>query len=359
MKIEMIFSLNDQAIINTMTTSFTEYVCEPYLVTDLSQLKSMLDTNGVAIVPGVLSEQECFQLESGMWDFFEHITSDWSSTDQDSELKPVNRNKPETWRQLFELQPKKGQLYQHFDIGHSQFAWDVRQNPNVAEVFASIYSVPSNDLLVSYDGASFHMPPEITGRGYAQSEANAPTHHVDQSFGAPDLRCVQGWVTARDIDDGDATLSFIPKSHNLHVQFGNEHPETKALKKHWYSMSDEEQQWYLDHGEPIRRIRCPKGSVVLWDSRTVHCGVQSLRTRVKPNIRCITYVCYQPRSYATEKQLKNKQKRFTEMRTTSHWPVPAIVFPKEPHTRGIIIPKTKPIDAPVLTELGRRLAGFD
>ena len=54
--------------------------------------------------------------------------------------------------------------------------------------------------------------PEETNRGWHRST----WYHTDQSYLRPDFECVQDWVTAYDVDEGDATLAFMEKSNIYH-----------------------------------------------------------------------------------------------------------------------------------------------
>lgn len=84
-------------------------------------------------------------------------------------------------------------LLQQWSVGHAQFIWDLRQNPSVVNVFSHLWSVPQEDLLTSFDGASFHMPPETTGFGWYRENMWL---HTDQSYQRPLFECVQSWLTA-------------------------------------------------------------------------------------------------------------------------------------------------------------------
>ena len=101
-------------------------------------------------------------------------------------------------------------LLQNCQVGQSQFVWDIRQNEKVIDVFKTIWG--TDDLLCSFDGASFHFPPELTNRGWFRKL----WYHTDQSYLTPDFKCIQSWVTAYDVNTGDATLSFMDKSHKFH-----------------------------------------------------------------------------------------------------------------------------------------------
>ena len=69
-------------------------------------------------------------------------------------------------------------------------------------------------FICSFDGVSFQYP-ELTNRGWLKKL----WYHTDQSFLTPDFKCIQSWVTAYDVNKGDATLSFLEKSHKRHEEF--------------------------------------------------------------------------------------------------------------------------------------------
>jgi hypothetical protein len=320
------------------------YEQETYLCTPETSMET-LERYGVAIIPNVLNPKECSQLVSGTWDFFEHITQKWET--------PISRNEQSTWREFFKLYPSHSMLYQHHGIGQSQAVWDVRQHPNVVNAFAHLWKSKPQDLLVSFDGLSFGVPPEITNRGWYR---NHTWYHSDQSFTRNNFECIQGWVTGYDVNEGDATLAFYEGSHKYHADFGKTFDITD--KSDWYKLSKEEERFYIDKGCIERRIKCPKGSLVLWDSRTIHCGTEAMRTRTSPNMRAVVYVCYQPKSLSTPKQIAKKRKAFEDIRMTSHWPAKVKLFPKKPRTYGKPLHEITPISPPKLNELGKSLAGF-
>ena len=84
---------------------------------------------------------------------------------------------------------------------------------------------------------------------------------------------------------------------------------------------------------------------------------ESYKNRKNPKWRSVVYICYQPRSLATEAMLRKKRKALNDLRTTSHWPAKPN-FSKNPRTYGGELPVVTPIDPPNLSELGIRLAGF-
>jgi hypothetical protein len=322
----------------------TEYEFDKY-VCSKETLENTLMLYGVAIIPNVLDEDECKIMVNSIWDFFEYITQDWAT--------PIKREFPETWREFYKLFPSHSMLIQHWGVGHAQASWDVRQNIKIVEIFAYIWKCDINDLLVSFDGLSFHFPPEITKRGWNR---NHTWYHTDQTFMKPNFECIQSWVTGFDINEGDATLSFMEGSNKYHGEFQAKFNVTD--KKNWYKLSREEEEFYKNKGCSYKNIKCPKGSLILWDSRTIHCGVESVKTRSTPVFRAVIYLCYMPKRLCSEKNLKKKRKAFTDLRTTSHYPCEIKMFPKYPQTYGAPLPSVKVIEPPILSELGKSLAGF-
>lgn len=319
------------------------YQFEKYACTK-ETMKDRLKMYGVAILP-VLNSTECRSLVSGLWDFLEHISSQWET--------PIRQQTLSTWREFYKLYPLHSMLIQHWGVGHIQASWDVRQNTNVAEVFAHFWECKVEDLLVSFDGISFNLPPEVTHRGWNRKHT---WYHTDQSYTTPDFKCIQGWITGMDVNDGDATLSILEGSHMYHDEFRQHFQVTDT--KDWYKLNEEQEQFYLDKGCTYNHIRCPKGSLVVWDSRTIHCGIEASRERSVPNLRAVIYVCYMPRSHATEKQLEKKRIALKERRTTTHDPCNVKLFPKIPRTYGGSIHEVRAVYPPVLNDLGQRLAGM-
>lgn len=312
---------------------------------DITNFKDTLNKYGVAIIPNILNNNEIKKFKTGIWDYLEHISQDFDI--------PIDRHDSKSWRQLRNLFPLHSMLIQHWGIGHAQFNWDIRQNKKVVDVFSKLWDVEPNELVTSFDGASIHLPPEETNLGWYKGN---DWFHCDQSFLRNDFECVQTWVTAYDVNPGDATLAFLEKSHKYHKKFKNNFNITE--KSNWYKLNEEEVKFYIGKKCPKSYIKCPAGSMVLWDSRTIHCGRECMKEREKPNIRGVSYVCMMPRKLSSEKDLEKKRKAFTELRTTSHWPNKVKLFGKTPRTYGKDLQCVKSLDVPKLSKLGRTLAGF-
>ena len=300
---------------------------------------SSLHKNGYMIVPSVLDPTEQQELINGLWEHTELVTG-----------KKVIRNDMTTWNAIKMLTPSHGMLMQHYHYGQCQATWNVRQNPKVVNVFQELYKTPN--LLTSMDGVSFGLPSEFSRIGWHND--GRKWFHIDQALANNKFSGVQGWVSANEVLPGDATLSVLEQSHMLHESFASEFGQQQN-KTDWFKLTDIQVQWYKNKGCREIEITCPAGSLVLWDSRTVHYGKGPTKGRRQASTRYVVYVCMAPKQECSNTILKKRMKLFNEGRMTTHWPLKAKTFPKYPNTYG---KKNHPIYnfcPPILSDLGKSL----
>ena len=326
-----------------MEYEFDKYKCS------VDKIKEKLNEYGVAIIPNLLDDNECQEMNDNIWDFFEHISQNWKGN-----FSPINRNNKNSWNNLFHLNPIHYQLYKSYSIGHCQASWNVRQNPKVVSTFAKIWDCNMEDLLVSFDALSFCLPPELTGIGWEKE--NNSWFHTDQSYLRNDFECVQSWITANDANEGDATLAVMEGSHRYHEEFGDKYNIDDI--NDFYRLNEEEEEFYSNKKCEYKKIKCPKGSLVLWDSRTIHYGTNPMRNRKNKSTRAIIYLCYMPRYLCSEVQYNRKLHALNNMYTTTHWPCNIVYSPNEPISFGGSTPGYTPIPKPILTDLGMKIAGL-
>jgi hypothetical protein len=318
--------------------------------TDVDNLKATLAKFGVAIIPNVLDKKECEHMKDGMWNYLEKVSEKFTI--------PISRDKQETWKEMKHLSPLHSMLLKQYGIGQCQMMWDLRENPKVIEPFRKIWN--TDKLISSFDGASFHFPPEVTNQGW--SNPKYPFwFHTDQSYTRNKFECIQSWVTANDVNEGDATLAILEGSHKFHKEFA-EHFKIKHMKdakNDWFKLSTKEQiDWYKAKGCFPVLIQCPAGSMVVWESRTIHCGVQAIEGRKTQNTRCVGYISMMPRSLCTKANLKKREKLFLTLRTTSHWAINPKVNPTSPWTYGKPLTEiVSSIAPPTLSKVGLSLVG--
>lgn len=337
------------------------YGNEGYVAASAEDVPRVLAEHGVAVLLNVLDDAECDAMRDGAWSTAEYLLTDAP--------KPLRRDDPTTWDATRQLQPHHGGLFQWHRWAHAQYVWDVRSNLKVIAPFKAIYG--DDDLCCSFDGINF-------GTGFAEFYGHYKLH-IDQDFTANNLgnfRCVQSWVTSEDVGVGDATFRFLSKSHVLHGAFARHfNLAGPSAKPDWFILSKDKVRtkylkWYTDtHGCVDTCITVPRGSMVLWDSRTVHSGIEKLPGTNA--LRNLVYVCCMPRhrclgaGMRTRHDIFDPTKEDMFLRTCSHWPDkmrPFGVYPPSRHlTRAELDAKyafVRRLPAPVLDERAQRLAGL-
>ncbi len=116
--------------------------------TTYENLSKTIELYGIAIIPSILDGTECKNMENEMWNYLEYITQKW--------VTPINRLDKTTWEMLDKL-TKNSLLFECWNIGHCQMAWNVRQNPKIVNVFAKFWNVEPEELITSFDGTSFEL----------------------------------------------------------------------------------------------------------------------------------------------------------------------------------------------------------
>lgn len=310
---------------------------------DLTNLHNIINEYGVCIVRDVLDEDECKSIRDGMCNDFSHLTSRMPV--------PFDIRNTATWSTLDSLLPTDGLIYQHWGIGQSQTVWNVRTNDKVIDVFRQIYR--SADLLVSFDAVSFHLPPEI-----ADMKSNRfYTHdrwHFDQSLTRKNPECIQSWINAFDTSYDDATTCIMIYSNRLHGSYADYILSTgvKLETDDWYRIDDV--SFFTSQRCIPYRVEASKGSLVLWDSRTLHFGSKPLPSRTIPNYRMLIYLCYTPASLITESTRKRKVEimykkgKQGEHRMTNHWPHKPKLFPETPRLWNNAAPLINPLPTPTI-----------
>lgn len=298
----------------------------------LENIDKMLDKYGVAILPGILNEEEIQAMNLGMWDTVEAMTRDFDL--------PVDRNNPQSFKSMKHLFPLHSFLFQHWEIGHAKYVWDVRASPSVRTVFQHLYA--TDKLVSSFDGVSIFLPPENSTKK-TMSRAEKLWMHTDQRFcydTVPEQLSIQSWVTGYDVDPGSATLAFFESSHKFHSVFGKHFELEDCWVDDWYKLETEAEYEFLQNqcNCPLKAITCRAGDMVLWNSKTFHCGMRPLAgTQAVP--RNVVYVSMTPQNWCTLNVLRKRQEFFLQKRMTTHTPHRPKLFAKIPRTYGADVSK--------------------
>lgn len=337
----------------TTTPDVPAVVWPPHLDVTHLGLRETLHRYGVAVVPAVLDDLELREARDGMWRALRDLAS-------------IDECDTTTYKRIKRLYPKHGQMLQH-SIGHASYVWDLRQNPKIVQLFRDIYG--TGDLVTSYDGVSILLPPSITGRGYHQGMK----WHCDQDYTDSTLQTVQSWVTLYDVGVNDGRLAVLEGSHLYHSTYARDCPKDELDSWTYFAPGQNEKcNYFLERGCREYQPQCPAGSVVMWDSRTVHSWMGATRTNRKDTtgvtttevppttgIRSVAYICMGPRAACSPATLGLRIKAYEQRRMTGHHPWKVAIFPGSVQTYGKPNEIGQLSEQPRLTALGRRLVGYD
>lgn len=286
-------------------------------------LRKIIEKNGFAVIENVLTEDRSDHYVDQIWEWLADLT------DSSGKRSGIVRNNPESW--VTEDRAKKegldsynwpnsghGILTEH-GISHADFVWEARTERNVKSVFKKIWK--TNELLVSFDGVCTMLPQKYSH----VEEPDKSWFHFDQSPIKKGLHYVQGFLNLQDTTEKDGCLMVYPKSNNYHAKFFEDNKASYDFD--WYKFNDTNKgnEWMLNQGLKPVKVVAPKGSLVLWDSRTAHCSSPP----VSDSIRHCIYICMVPKDRATDKDLVEKQSIFHQRLGTNHSPVRGIITTDE------------------------------
>ncbi len=259
----------------------------------LVQAMQDLERDGVAVVPNVMTTQDCDRQVA--------LLREWLDRFPEGQF-PKNVSS----------------IIHEYGIGQCETAWECRLK--VKPIFAQIYG--TDKLLTSFDGLAISQPPENGKTKFAKDPGYDGLHH-DQGPRRVGLHAIQGALYLEDATAEDWCLKVITKSHKHHSDFFAEYPPNPNSEHRKLNLkkNTNEVQWYLDRGGQVKRIACLKGGMILWDSRTVHSGAPPLEGREHSDRwRFCVFVCMAPAKWATEKDYAAKAHGLLNMRTSRHWP---------------------------------------
>ncbi|ORX37087.1 hypothetical protein BD324DRAFT_642094 [Kockovaella imperatae] len=248
-----------------------------------------LDKNGWCVVKNVISPEKAAYYVDQAYSWLEGFG------------KGFDKNDRETWKPENLPAFAKGGLFNRHASGHEQFAWDIRAEPGLIDVFAKIWG--TDELAVSFDGVNVSLP----------FKADAPVDrkpwaHVDQSPLRRFKYCVQGIMNLAPNGPKDGGLMVLQGSFSRYNEFWEAHdheaPPGGWSKRNGYHHTQAQLQWFYDRGCTWHKVEAGPGDVILWDSRCVHYGAAAEGDQP----RVATYVCYKPnRDVAPDKQAIRKE----------------------------------------------------
>ena len=237
-----------------------------------------LQEEGYVVIKDVLDARECSDALEMLWLELEQAPG-------------VSRSDPNSWG--------NDQTFGN-NWGHSDFLWHVRGLPKVRKVWELAHH--TDELLVSYDGASIYRPWGIN------PEWNVPAMglHTDQRHhdGIPD-GYIQGFVNLIRTTEASGGNVIIPKSH----KYVDDLDEVRANMKEGQSFYQAVAEQRPEVFSSVITAHVEAGDVFLWLDTTIHCRAGG--TGVGPTdptlIRAAVYVTMSPKSKATPQTLDERE----------------------------------------------------
>jgi hypothetical protein len=326
-----------------------KYERERFVVHDADEARRMLAHYGVAVWPYALSEEAAERALTGLWTTLEKTFPDF------------RRAAPSTWRALRDNGAKHGMLLQTHGLGWSQPVVDVRQDPQLVARFAALWSVKPEALASSADGLSVYLnTPDSKGGWHRPGVGD--WLHWDR---APDdaTPSIQGFVNLLPTLEDGAALQLLTKSHRHQAEFAARFPH--AQRTRFYLLDGQaEADFFMANGAKHVCIAVAPRDLVLWDSRTIHCGRAASR-HASSLERVVIYTAMQPRAWLDDaKDRERKRRAHAQLRSTTHTAAVGVeLFPVYPRVRSAEDEarkrRSRPISTPpTLTALGRSLFGL-
>tara|TARA_Y100001970_G_C14250411_1_gene871435 strand:- start:2760 stop:3650 length:891 start_codon:yes stop_codon:yes gene_type:complete len=210
-------------------------------------------------------------------------------------------------------------IFKFFEVGNQRFAWLVRTNSKILNIFKELWE--TDELVTSFDGCCYYPKDFICPEKYWT--------HTDQSSRKKGVHCYQSFVSMTD--NKERTLLVYEGSNLEHENYFKE--MNIDCENDW-NIIDKSYIYKLYNNHKFLDVKA--GDLVVWESRTFH---QNLCNSDEE--RLVQYLCYLPknRDGNNEFENNNRKKYFEERRTTSHWPYPMNVVPKQPLTYNYYNPE--------------------
>jgi hypothetical protein len=272
---------------------------------DFAEIKKSLDELGYVVIPNVITRDEKNEY---LYEFNKWMDS---IPDMDAIHRKISFNG----------------IFKHHEVGHQRFAWLLRTNPKIQNIFKSLWN--TEELVVSFDGCCWYPS------GY--NAIDTYWLHSDQAPNNSELSCYQSFLSLTP--NRDRTIVVYEGSHKLH----KEHSELYNLRhnKNWNPIEEEYAKKLADKR---RVLKVDKGSLVIWDSRTFHQNTTG--GLYCEEERLVQYLCFLPRDHIKNTTVTRELRKsaFQNLYTTTHHPYEFTCVPLQPVTYNRIYNDSFTID---------------
>lgn len=286
----------------------------------LQHVREDILTKGYAIIPSLITEQECNSAVELLWDFV-----------QDTSGSLVDRNNTKSWYPKNSLHPLSQSANENHKLEETEDPWPHTGYSSFPDMFQSLgagyllgpireilaervfeHLLGTKELHVSKEGFTFARPTQVTidDETYEWRRPEQMTQvkvcgktqdgnlgeHYDQGHDTEGLFTIQSSVAFIDQNEenGDGHFVCYPHSHSeVHSDI------TKDIyrgKFSWVPLTNEEITKLNESGIKAQHIYCKKGDVILWRSDLVHAAVPP--SNQTPNFRAVGYFSYSPASWS-------------------------------------------------------------
>lgn len=274
----------------------------------------------------------------GLWqeDLLQALDQETASAASDS-LKQVGLS---AWRARWDSSlGRKGCVSQHA-LPHGGFAWAARLHPRVRRIFADLFDTALDQLCVGLDN------PFWSAADASAAKSNDEWLHVDQNHcTGMTWPCVQGLLYVWSSEgESSSTTVVLPGSHrHMYETLMSDHASMERGRQSGGQSVRLNTLTDLGRREAVlceaiarsRRVPCPAGSLLLWDSRTVHQGWAGGPRLAQP-------VCWEPRERRDAKALRRKLWMCAAGVPSSHSSSEARVHGMAPRRRPEAVQRPRP-----------------
>jgi hypothetical protein len=322
------------------------------------EIWDILGTHGYMVIPNVVDEATCDHIYDEFLNYLERLCPDFKKNDRSTW---TNDNLPIRTRGLL----------QWYNCGFMDF--NIKLHMLVKHIFEEMWG--TNELWTSFGGGSFTIKgkrSDFADLADWEKKCYEKTKvHLDQTTRG--FLGVQAGVAITEQREDMHVFTCIPGSHLHHdklldieeelakktyekdmeeytsklkdwevrasilkylsikdpvaeAKLKKEKPKKPTLKKtdlHWQVMCKEQLDYLRSKGLSMKRVEAPKGSMVLWDSRTVHSSASYCATAPEGSTRLHLTVCMAPPpkdEQVREEQMKKRKRAYEEGAVSKHSP---------------------------------------
>lgn len=231
-------------------------------------------TNGVVVVKNVIPHDMVHECVKDIWGYIlnlpwiPEIKKQWvdiHASMKNDYWREVSAKESAQVKKVYPMTGAFGALTRS-PAFHLKTQWEVRQNPYIASVFASILG--TKDLMVSIDRISFKYPKQGEAE-FEHWDSNPYYWHLEKYEG------VQGILAL-----SDTSFFAVPKTHTMEFrdQFISQYPPGKKTDSE-YRIDKTKDPMGL-YGS-AKEYPLKKGDLVIWSARLLHQARKNVTKRVR------------------------------------------------------------------------------